>query len=117
MPVCIDRLGYDPAPEITRMGLDGSCPVCVETLDLFTTLYGAEAGNLALKSLARGGFFIAGGIAPKIVPKMTSGAFFQAFCQKEKFETLLSTLPVQIVLNEQAPLLGAAAEAFRLLGE
>jgi glucokinase len=106
-----DEPGADPAPEITRLGLEGSCPVCVETLDLFVTLYGAEAGNLALKALARGGVFVAGGIAPKILPKIQSGKFFAAFCEKEKFHELLSRFPIQIVLNQEAPLLGAAAEA------
>ena len=106
-----DEPGGDPAPEITRLGLEGGCPVCVETLDLFVTLYGAEAGNLALKALARGGVFVAGGIAPKILPKMQSGAFFRAFCEKEKFQELLSHVPIHMVLNEEAPLLGAAAEA------
>ena len=106
-----DEPAADPAPEITRLGLDGSCPVCVETLDLFVTLYGAEAGNLALKALARGGVFVAGGIAPKILPKIQEGRFFKAFCEKEKFQELLSHVPIQIVLNEEAPLLGAAAEA------
>jgi glucokinase len=103
--------GADAAPEITHLGLAGSCPVCVETLDLFVTLYGAEAGNLALKALARGGVFVAGGIAPKILPKMLNGKFFRAFCEKEKFQDLLSQFPIHIVLNEEAPLLGAAAEA------
>ena len=106
-----DEPGADPAPEITHLGLEGKCPVCVETLDLFVTLYGAEAGNLALKALARGGVFVAGGIAPKILPKMQSGAFFQAFCEKERFQELLSHIPIHIALNEEAPLLGAAAEA------
>jgi glucokinase len=106
-----DEPGADPAPEITRLGLEGSCPVCVETLDLFVTLYGAEAGNLALKAFARGGVFVAGGIAPKILPKIQEGAFFSAFCEKEKFQEMLSHIPIRIVLNEEAPLLGAAAEA------
>lgn len=106
-----DQPGADPAPEITRLGLSGSCPVCVQTLDLFVTLYGAEAGNLALKALARGGVFVAGGIAPKILPIMQNGNFFRAFCEKEKFQELLSHFPIHIVLNEEAPLLGAAAEA------
>lgn len=106
-----DEPGADPAPEITRLGLEGSCPVCAESLDLFVTLYGAEAGNLALKALARAGVFVAGGIAPKILPKMQSGKFFKAFSEKEKFQELLSHFPIHIVLNEEAPLLGAAAEA------
>ena len=103
----------DPAQEITRRGLDGSCEVCVRTLDVWTALYGAEAGNLALKALARGGVFVAGGIAPKILPKMKDGTFLRAFCEKENFADLLAAMPVHIVLNEDAPLLGAAAEAWR----
>jgi glucokinase len=110
-----EQPGIDPAPEITERGLDGSCSVCVEVLDLFTTLYGAEAGNLALKALARGGVFVAGGIAPKILPKMKAGNFMRAFREKEKFEELLSRVPVQLVLNQEAPLIGAAAEAVRVL--
>jgi glucokinase len=109
--------GADQAPEITRRGLDGSCAVCVETLDLWTSIYGAEAGNLALKALSRGGVFVAGGIAPKILSKMSDGTFLRAFRVKEKFEEMLSSVPVQIVLNEDAPMLGAAAEAGRVLGE
>ena len=106
-----DMPGSDPAEEITRLGLQGACSVCDQTLDLFVTIYGAEAGNLALKGLARGGVFVAGGIAPKILPKIQNGKFFAAFCEKEKFQELLARFPIHIVLNEQAPLLGAAAEA------
>jgi len=110
-----DQPNEDPAPEITQNALDGSCPVCVETLDIWTEIYGAEAGNLALKSLSRGGVFVAGGIAPKILPKMKDGAFLRAFQDKEKFEEMLSHVPVQVVLNQEAPMLGAAAEAARAL--
>jgi glucokinase len=101
----------DPAPEITQRGLDKSCPVCVETLDLWTAMYGAEAGNLALKVLALGGLYVAGGIAVKIIEKMKDGTFFNAFKDKWKFESLLASIPVSVVLNESAPLLGAAYEA------
>jgi glucokinase len=101
----------DPAPEITRRGLDKSCRVCSDTLDLWTAIYGAEAGNLALKVLALGGVYVAGGIAVKILEKMKDGTFFHAFKDKWKFEGLLSNIPVSIVLNESAPLLGAAYEA------
>ncbi|HJY85828.1 MAG TPA: glucokinase [Candidatus Acidoferrales bacterium] len=101
----------DPAPEITRRALEGSCPVCVSTLDIWTALYGAEAGNLALKTLARGGVYVAGGIAVKILPKMKDGTFVRAFCEKEKFGILLSQIPIYVVLNEEAPLWGAAAQA------
>jgi len=101
----------DPAPEITQLGLAKKCPVCVETLDLWTSIYGAEAGNLALKVLALGGVYIAGGIAVKILEKIKDGAFFKAFKDKWKFETLLSNIPVSVVLDETAPLMGAAYEA------
>jgi glucokinase len=101
----------DPAPEITRLGLAKACPVCVETLDLWTANYGAEAGNLALKVLALGGVYVAGGIAVKIIEKMRDGRFFAAFQDKWKFETLMQNIPVSVVLNESAPLLGAAYEA------
>jgi glucokinase len=101
----------DPAPEITRCGLQRSCPVCVATLDLWTDIYGAEAGNLALKVLALGGVYVAGGIAVKIIEKIKDGKFFKAFKDKWKFENLLGNIPVSVVLNESAPLLGAAYEA------
>jgi glucokinase len=105
----------DPAPEITRQGLDKSCPVCVDTLNLWTAIYGAEAGNLALKVLALGGVFVAGGIAVKILEKMKDGVFFRAFQDKWKFENLLGNIPVSMVLNESAPLIGAAYEALEAL--
>jgi glucokinase len=106
----------DPAPVITQNGLDKSCPVCVETLDLWTAIYGSEAGNLALKVLALGGVYVAGGIAVKILPKMTDGTFFNAFKDKWHFTNMLANVPVSIVLNESAPLIGAAYEALAAIG-
>jgi glucokinase len=103
----------DAAPEITRLGLAGECPVCVRTLDLWVDLYGAEAGNFALKVLARGGVWVAGGIAVKIRKKMEDGSFLRAFCAKEKFAALLAQIPIYMVLNEEAPLLGAMSQASR----
>lgn len=101
----------DAAPEITRLALAGQCPVCVQTLDLWVNIYGAEAGNLALKVLARGGVWVAGGIAVKIRKKMEDGAFFKSFCEKEKFAALMSQIPIQMVLDEEAPLIGAMSQA------
>jgi glucokinase len=101
----------DPAPFITKSGLDKSCPVCVETLDLWCAVYGAEAGNLALKVLALGGVYVAGGIAVKILSKIQDGTFFNAFRDKWHFTEVLSNVPVSVVLNESAPLIGAAYEA------
>lgn len=107
--------GMDPAPEISRLGLSKECPVCADTLDLWTAIYGSEAGNLALKVLAVGGVYIAGGIAVKIIEKMKDGTFFAAFRDKWKFENLLGAIPVSVILNESAPLLGAAYEALASL--
>jgi glucokinase len=104
------------APEITKLALQGQCPVCVRTLDLWVSLYGSEAGNLALKTLARGGVWVAGGIAVKIRKKMEDGAFFRAFCEKEKFGALLAQIPIQMVLNEEAPLIGAMSQAVQAAG-
>ncbi|HKW58124.1 MAG TPA: glucokinase [Candidatus Acidoferrum sp.] len=107
--------GMDPAPEITRLGLSKECPVCVETLDLWCAIYGSEAGNLALKVLALGGVYVAGGIAVKIIEKIKDGTFFAAFKDKWKFEGLMVNIPVSVVLNESAPLMGAAYEALASL--
>lgn len=107
--------GMDPAPEITRLGLSKACPICVQTLDLWTEVYGSEAGNLALKVLALGGVYVAGGIAVKIIDKIRDGTFFAAFQDKWKFENLLNNIPLSVVLNESAPLLGAAYEALASL--
>jgi glucokinase len=101
------------APEITRLALEDKCPVCVQTLDLWVSMYGSEAGNLALKTLARGGVWVAGGIAVKIREKMEDGTFFRAFCEKEKFAALLAQIPIQMVLNEEAPLIGAMSQAIQ----
>jgi len=106
----------DAAPEITRLALEEKCPICVQTLDLWVSMYGAEAGNLALKVLARGGVWVAGGIAVKIRKKMEDGTFFRAFCAKEKFSALLMQIPVYMVLNEEAPLIGALSRAMKAAG-
>jgi glucokinase len=106
----------DAAPEITHLALEGLCPVCVRTLDLWVSMYGAEAGNLALKVLARGGVWVAGGIAVKIRKKMEDGTFFRAFCEKEKFAALLAQIPIRMVLNEEAPLIGAMSQAIQRAG-
>lgn len=103
----------DPAPDITRRGLEKSCPVCVETLDLWTSIYGSETGNFALRMLAIAGVYVAGGIAVKILPKMKDGTFWRAFCHKSKLQYLLERIPLSIVLNEKAPLIGAAHQALK----
>jgi glucokinase len=100
--------GGDPSVAITHAGLAGEDPLCVETLTLFATLYGAEAGNLALKCVAVGGVFVGGGIAPKILPVLEGGAFLKGFVDKGRFRPLLEALPIQVALEPRAGLLGAA---------
>ena len=78
---------------------------------MFVEAYGAEAGNLALRSLSTGGLFIGGGIAPKILPAMTDGRFMRAFLDKAPFDVLLAKIPVKIILNAETALLGAAVHA------
>lgn len=101
----------DPAAEITHHALARSCSVCVEALDLWTAAYGAEAGNLALRVLALGGVYVAGGITPKILPKMKDGTFFRSFCDKAKLAPMLARIPIYLILNEDAPLWGVAYQA------
>ena len=85
-----DDSTIDPAPEITRQALDKSCPVCVATLDLWVEIYGSEAGNLAIRTLARGGIYVAGGIAVKILSKMKDGNFAAAASRKEKMGEVIA---------------------------
>ncbi len=80
-------------------------------MDLWTDAYGAEAGNLAVRALAFGGVYVAGGIAPKILPKLKDGTFFRAFCDKTLLSPVLARIPIYVVLNEDAPIWGAAYQA------
>ena len=101
------------AARITTAGLERRCAGCVDALDLFVEAYGAEAGNLALRTVSTGGLFVGGGIAPKILPALTDGRFMRAFRSKAPFEALLSAMPVKVILNPEAALLGAAVYAAR----
>ncbi len=96
---------------ISRSALEGRCPACVRALGLFVSVYGAEAGNLALRSVATAGLFLGGGIAPKILPALTDGRFIEAFRAKSPLDDMVSLVPVSVVLNEEAGLLGAAVHA------
>ena len=98
----------DAAAAISEAALEGTDQACVDALDMFVTLYGAEAGNLALKILATGGVFVGGGIAPKILEKIRQGPFMESFVQKGRYRPLLETMPVEVVTNEKTALLGAA---------
>jgi glucokinase len=101
----------DPARVITEAGMAGEADICVRALDMFASAYGAEAGNVALKLLATGGIFLGGGIAPKILPKLQEGAFLRSFRDKGRLSPLLERIPVKVVLEDKAALLGAARVA------
>jgi len=101
----------DAAAVIGRAAIERSHPICIETMRMFVSAYGAEAGNLALKVMALGGVYIGGGIAPKILPLMTAGLFMESFIDKGRFRALMLRMPVRLILNEHASLLGAAAVA------
>jgi glucokinase len=96
---------------ISRSAMEKRCPMCVESLDMFVTAYGAEAGNLALRTVATAGVYVGGGIAPKILPAFDSGLFLDAFRAKEPLSAFVATIPVAIILNAEAGLLGAAVHA------
>ncbi len=102
-----------PAP-IVRAALDGRSERCSQALNLFISLYGAEAGNLALKAMARGGLFVGGGIAPRIIDRLKQPAFLEAFTAKGRMKGLLEGMPVHVIVNDKAGLLGAAHHATML---
>lgn len=104
----------DPAAVISTHALAGDDPACVRALDLFIGAYGAEAGNLALKTLATGGVYVAGGIAPRLAEKLKQGAFVAAFKDKGRFASFLENIPVHVIHKKNVGLLGAAAEAARM---
>ena len=106
----------DPVAVITRTALSGVSSICSGALDLFVSLYGAEAGNLALKMMAAGGVYIAGGIAPKILPKMKEPRFMESFLDRGRMRPVLEAMPVRVILNERTALLGAARHALREAG-
>ncbi len=105
----------DPPAAITAAALQGNDQAAAATLRLFLKVYGAHAGNVALNYLARGGVFIAGGIAPKILPALRDGSFVRAFADKGRMSALLVSIPVHVITNERVGLLGAALAARRLI--
>jgi glucokinase len=104
----------DAPAAVSRAGLGGRCQSCAEALRMFVSAYGAEAGNLALRGLALSGVYIGGGIAPKILPALRNGVFMDAFLAKAPMVELLSKVPVKVILNAEAGLIGAAIFAQRL---
>ena len=106
--VAAEIRGIDPQRAIVRHGLSGASTACAETLRLFCSLYGAEAGNLALQYLSTGGVYLGGGIAPAILPVLRKAEFLSSFLDKGRMEELLRRVPVFVLLDPTAPLLGAA---------
>jgi glucokinase len=107
----IDLTAPDAPAAITAAAFEKRCDGCVEAMHLFVEAYGAEAGNLALRVVATGGVFVGGGVAPKILPALTDGRFIRAFASKPPLDGLLRAMPVKVILNAEAGLLGAAVYA------
>ncbi|MGD0829731.1 MAG: glucokinase [Terracidiphilus sp.] len=101
----------DPNAVITELALAAKSEICEKALDMFVSAYGAEAGNFALKLLSVGGVYVGGGIAPKILEKLKDGTFLKAFTDKGRLSQLLINMPVRVILDSRAALLGAAAYA------
>jgi glucokinase len=113
--VAADRIAASavtPA-DVTAAALDGTCLCCAEALELFVGLLGAEAGNLALRSMATAGVYLGGGIPPKILTALQSPSFLDGFRAKQPLQELMETIPVHVVLNQDAALIGAAVVAGR----
>jgi glucokinase len=108
-------LGTDPPPDLPRVASenarDDACRYCIETMDLFVSAYGAEAGNLAVRTVATRGVYVGGGIAPKNIPLLERPAFLASFIEKGPMKELLQTIPIKVIKNSQAGLLGAATVA------
>jgi glucokinase len=106
----------DPAPVIAKAALAETkhCEICRKTLELFLSVLGAEAGNLALKGLTTGGMYLGGGILPKIRPFLEIDAFIKSFAGKGRMSYLLQDIPVKVILNPKAALIGAAAFGLEL---
>jgi glucokinase len=105
----------EPAAVISACALEKKSELCEKALDVFVSVYGAEAGNLALKALAVGGVYLGGGISPKILDKLKDGTFMNAFTSKGRLSEILSSIPVKVILNDKTALLGAAYYALRRL--
>jgi glucokinase len=107
----------DPPKVITDAAINHGDPLSVEALEMFVSIFGACAGNLALTGFTRGGVFLGGGITPKVLPAIKNGPFVESYCAKGRFEEALKAIPVWAVLNDHAALLGAANYALGTLGE
>jgi glucokinase len=98
----------DPAAAVSGAAMQGKCALCEQALDLFVSIYAAEAGNLALKTMALGGIYLGGGIAPKLLAKLAGPLFMQSFVAKGRMQHLLELIPVRVIMNDNTALQGAA---------
>ena len=107
----------DPTPVICKAALDQSrpCPLCAATLETFVSILGAEAGNLAAKVAATGGIYLGGGIPPHILPALENKCFLQALQQKGRLSDMLAHIPIYVILNPKAALLGVACHGLGLM--
>jgi glucokinase len=113
-----DQLAHaDPSATIAKSALEGTSGICVQALDIFVSIYGAEAGNLALKVVATGGTYVGGGIAPKIIRKLSSSAFMKSFSEKGRISPLLKDIPVRVITNDKTALFGAGRVAALAIAE
>ena len=113
----VEGVGEQDAPaRISQAALAGRCQGCVEALRMFVSAYGAEAGNVALRGVTLAGVYLGGGVAPKILPMLRSGIFMEAFLDKAPMAELVAKVPVKVILNADAGLLGAAVRAHVLAG-
>lgn len=106
----------DRAAAISKFAMEDKAEICVKALDIFIDIYGAEAGNAALRFMAYGGVFIGGGIAPKICTRMQESRFLESFFDKGRVRSILERMPVKIIMNNQTALIGAARCAMLKLG-
>jgi glucokinase len=110
-----DKIEQDqPGKAVIELALSGGSPLCMQALEIFVSIYGAVAGNIGLQYLPRGGVVLGGGIAPKIIQILQKGGFMNAFTSKGRFKNLLEQIPVKVIVNPHASLIGAARFA---LGE
>src|SRR5262249_30004792 len=105
----------NPSAIVSELGLAKGDALCDKALDVFVAIYGAEAGNLALKAMAVGGVLVSGGIAPRIIERMAAGGFVAAFRDKGRLASLMDSMPIRVSLNPRAPLFGAAHVASEMV--
>jgi glucokinase len=107
----------DPARVISETALAKKNRLCMKTVDMFVSILGAVAGNLALTGMTTGGMYLGGGISPKIIPKIDPEGFLRSFVYKGRFKHVLESVPVRVILSDKAALLGAASYAINMRGE